>query len=78
METQIKEDTDSITIHPPDKLKSAIINSFDDHRLFMAFTIAGFSTEHSIIDGADSVDVSFPNFISELKGIGAQIEYLVT
>ena len=75
---QIKEDNDSITIHPPDKLKSAIINSFDDHRLFMAFTIAGFSTEHSIIDGADSVDVSFPNFISELKGIGAQIEYLVT
>ena len=52
---------------PPDKLKSAVINSFDDHRLFMAFTIAGLSTEHSIIDSADSVDVSFPNFISELK-----------
>lgn len=74
----IKEDNDSITISPPDKLNSAVINSFDDHRLFMAFTIAGLSTEHSIIDSADSVDVSFPNFISELKGIGAQIEYLLT
>ncbi len=75
---QVKEDNDSITIHPPNKLKSAVINSFDDHRLFMAFTIAGLSTEHSIIDSADSVDISFPNFISELKRIGAQIEYLIT
>ena len=65
---QIKEDNDSITVRPPDKLRNASINSFDDHRLFMAFTIASLSTEHSIIDGADSVDVSFPNFISELKG----------
>ncbi|HKX96991.1 MAG TPA: 3-phosphoshikimate 1-carboxyvinyltransferase [Candidatus Nitrosocosmicus sp.] len=75
---QVKEDNDSITIYPPNKLKSAVINSFDDHRLFMAFTIAGLSTEHSIIDSADSVDISFPNFISELKRIGAQIEYLIT
>ncbi|HKU83045.1 MAG TPA: 3-phosphoshikimate 1-carboxyvinyltransferase [Candidatus Nitrosocosmicus sp.] len=73
---QIKEDTDSLTIYPPDKLKNAVINSFDDHRLFMAFTIAGLSTEHSIIDSADSVDVSYPNFIRELKGTGAKIEQL--
>jgi 3-phosphoshikimate 1-carboxyvinyltransferase len=75
---QVKEDNDSITIYPPNKLKSAVINSFDDHRLFMAFTIAGLSTEHSVIDSADSVDISFPNFISELKRVGAQIEYLIT
>jgi 3-phosphoshikimate 1-carboxyvinyltransferase len=75
---QVKEDNDSITVLPPDKLKSAVINSFDDHRLFMAFTIAGLSTENTIIDSADSVDVSFPNFINELKGIGAQIEFLFT
>jgi 3-phosphoshikimate 1-carboxyvinyltransferase len=74
----IKEDNDSITVRPPDKLRNAAINSFDDHRLFMAFTIASLSTEHSVIDGADSVDVSFPNFISELKGIGAQIDYMLT
>ncbi|WP_458747476.1 3-phosphoshikimate 1-carboxyvinyltransferase [Candidatus Nitrosocosmicus sp. T] len=75
---QVKEDNDSITVLPPEKLKSAVINSFDDHRLFMAFTIAGLSTENTIIDSADSVDVSFPNFINELKGIGAQIEFLFT
>ena len=42
----------------------------------MAFTIAGLSAENTIIDSADSVDVSFPNFINELKGIGAQVEFL--
>jgi 3-phosphoshikimate 1-carboxyvinyltransferase len=73
---QVKEENDSITVLPPDKLKSAVINSFDDHRLFMAFTIAGLSAENTIIDSADSVDVSFPNFINELKGIGAQVEFL--
>jgi 3-phosphoshikimate 1-carboxyvinyltransferase len=75
---EIKESNDSIIINPPDKLKSAVINSFDDHRLFMAFTIASLSTDHSIIDSANSVDVSFPNFINELKAIGAHIEYLFT
>jgi len=75
---RIKEDNDSITVRPPDKLKNAIINSFDDHRLFMAFAIAGLSTEHSIIDSADSVDVSYPNFTNELRAVGAQIEYMLT
>ena len=75
---QIKEDNDSITVRPPDKLKNAIINSFDDHRLFMAFAIAGLSTEHSIIDSADSVDVSYPNFTNELRAVGAQMEYMLT
>jgi 3-phosphoshikimate 1-carboxyvinyltransferase len=73
---QVKEENDSITVLPPDKLKSAVIKSIDDHRLFMAFTIAGLSAENTIIDSADSVDVSFPNFINELKGIGAQVEFL--
>ena len=64
---QVKEENDSITVLPPDKLKSAVINTFDDHRLFMAFTIAGLSAENTIIDSADSVDVSFPNCPGFLK-----------
>lgn len=71
---QIKEDYDTVVITPPTEIRNASINSFDDHRLFMAFTIAGLSTDKTIINGADSVDVSFPNFINELRSIGAQIE----
>jgi 3-phosphoshikimate 1-carboxyvinyltransferase len=69
----IKENFDSITIYPPKKIKSTMINSFDDHRLFMAFSIASLATEESIIHGAESVDVSYPHFVSDLKKLGAKI-----
>jgi 3-phosphoshikimate 1-carboxyvinyltransferase len=70
---EVKEEFDSIVIKPPKKIKNASINSFDDHRLFMAFCIASLSTEESTIDGAESVDVSYPGFISEMKRLGASI-----
>jgi 3-phosphoshikimate 1-carboxyvinyltransferase len=70
---EIKEEYDSIEIYPPKKIKNATINSFDDHRLFMAFCIASLATEESVVDGAESVDVSFPGFISEMKRLGATI-----
>jgi 3-phosphoshikimate 1-carboxyvinyltransferase len=70
---EIKEDFDSITIYPPKTIKSASINSFDDHRLFMAFSIAALATEESTIYGAESVDVSYPNFVTDLKKLGAKI-----
>jgi 3-phosphoshikimate 1-carboxyvinyltransferase len=70
---EIKEDFDSITIYPPKTIKSATINSFNDHRLFMAFSIAALATEESTIYGAESVDVSYPNFVTDLKKLGAKI-----
>jgi 3-phosphoshikimate 1-carboxyvinyltransferase len=70
------EKEDSITIKPPQKIKSATIESFNDHRLFMAFTIAGLATENSTIEGAGSVDVSYPNFINDLKNLRADIRLL--
>ncbi|WP_148686691.1 3-phosphoshikimate 1-carboxyvinyltransferase [Candidatus Nitrosocosmicus hydrocola] len=74
----INEKKDSITIRPPAKINSTTIESFNDHRLFMAFVIAGLATENSIIEGAESVDVSYPHFINDLKGLGADIEFLKT
>jgi len=70
---EVKEELDSIVINPPKKIKNASINSFDDHRLFMAFFIASLATEESTVDGAESVDVSYPDFINEMKKLGARI-----
>jgi 3-phosphoshikimate 1-carboxyvinyltransferase len=70
---EVKEDFDSITIYPPKTIKSSSINSFDDHRLFMAFSIAALATEESTIYGAESVDVSYPHFVTDLKKLGAKI-----
>jgi 3-phosphoshikimate 1-carboxyvinyltransferase len=70
---EIKEEFDSIAINPPKEIKNASINSFEDHRLFMAFCIASLMTEKSEIDGAEFADVSFPGFVGEMKRLGASI-----
>jgi 3-phosphoshikimate 1-carboxyvinyltransferase len=63
---------DEITIVSPKKLRNAHINSHNDHRLFMSFVIASMMTEKSIVDGVESVDVSYPSFIQDMKKIGAK------
>jgi 3-phosphoshikimate 1-carboxyvinyltransferase len=63
---------DEITIVSPKKLRNAHINSHSDHRLFMSFVIASMMTEKSIVDGVESVDVSYPSFIQDMKKIGAK------
>ncbi|MDW0177633.1 MAG: hypothetical protein QOK80_03420, partial [Nitrososphaeraceae archaeon] len=63
---------DEITIVSPKKLKSALIDSHNDHRLFMSFVIAAMITEKSVVDGVESVDVSYPSFIQDMKNIGAK------
>ncbi len=62
---------DEITIVSPKKLKSALVDSHNDHRLFMSFAIAAMMTAKSVVDGVESVDVSYPSFIQDMKKIGA-------
>lgn len=71
---RIKEQNkDEICIIAPKVLKDASLEAFNDHRLFMAFTIASMLTQKSIVAGAESVDVSYPNFLQDMKRIGARI-----
>jgi 3-phosphoshikimate 1-carboxyvinyltransferase len=52
------------------QLKSARLSSFGDHRIAMAFAIAGLLAEgETEIDGAECAAVSFPNFFDELKNV---------
>lgn len=69
----IREFHDGLKITAPQLMKNASLEAHNDHRLFMAFTVASMMTEKSIVAGAQSVDVSYPNFISDMKNIGAKI-----
>lgn len=73
---RVVEQNDSIEIEPPKQIQNASVQSYNDHRLFMAFAIAGLSTSHTEVDGADSVDVSYPKFVSDIARIGGRIEYI--
>jgi len=69
----VEESRDSLFITPPKKIKNATIDSFDDHRLFMAFFIASMASDESTIEGSESVDVSYPKFLNDMKNLGATI-----
>lgn len=69
----IEETQDRISIRSPPVLQNASLNSFDDHRLFMGLVIASLLTQHSTLSGAESVDISYPNFLEDLTKLGADI-----
>jgi 3-phosphoshikimate 1-carboxyvinyltransferase len=69
---RILEYNDGLKITAPKILKNASLEAYNDHRLFMAFSIASMMTEKSIVAGAESVDVSYPNFVSDMKALGAR------
>ena len=66
----IKELPDGLEISGPTKLKGALVESFGDHRMAMALTVAGLvASGEIIVENAEAVDVSFPNFFELLDGL---------
>jgi len=67
---EVEEREDSMTIHGGNRLRSAKVRSFGDHRVAMSFAIAGLSSDGGLeIDDADCVDISFPSFFALLDQI---------
>jgi 3-phosphoshikimate 1-carboxyvinyltransferase len=69
----IVEKDDGMILNPPTTLKGADLNSEDDHRLFMAFCIAGMYVGGCTVSDPESVDVSYPNFVDDMNHVGAKI-----
>jgi len=67
MGAQVEEFPDGMLIPGRQKLHGAYIESFDDHRIAMAFAIAALRAEgETTIRGAEAVAVSFPEFFEAL------------
>jgi 3-phosphoshikimate 1-carboxyvinyltransferase len=76
MGAQISELPDGLVIKQS-KLKGVPVNGHDDHRVVMALAIAGLNSEgDTIIDTAEAVNVTFPEFIELIKASGGNIQYL--
>jgi len=69
----VEEKEDGLILESTDKLHSVDLNSENDHRLFMAFCIAGMYVGNCTVSNPESIDVSYPNFISDLKRVGGKI-----
>jgi 3-phosphoshikimate 1-carboxyvinyltransferase len=67
MGAELEEFPDGMRIPGGQKLHGAKVESFDDHRIAMAFAVAALRAEgETTICGAESVAVSFPEFFEAL------------
>lgn len=69
----VTEKEDGLILEAPKIIKSAELDSSEDHRLFMALSIAGMFVGNCTVTDPDSVDVSYPTFIQDMKKIGANL-----
>jgi 3-phosphoshikimate 1-carboxyvinyltransferase len=68
MGAQVTEMIDGLEIHGPAALHGARVASFGDHRVAMAFAIAGlFAEGETIVQNADCIRESYPGFETVLE-----------
>ncbi|NNM35576.1 MAG: 3-phosphoshikimate 1-carboxyvinyltransferase [Nitrosopumilus sp.] len=71
---KVQENDDGMILETSDKISGADLISEDDHRLFMAFCIAGMYVGNCTVTDPESVKVSYPNFVEEMNRMGAKIQ----
>ena len=70
---KVQEKEDGLILERPQKAVGAELNSENDHRLFMAFCIAGMFVGDCKVTNPESIEVSYPNFISDVAKVGGKI-----
>ena len=70
MGAEVEEFDDGIAVSGPTELRGASINSFGDHRIAMAFSVAALlATGETNIKGSECVEISFPEFYQLLHSL---------
>ncbi len=70
MGVPVEEFPDGLSIQGSKTISGGRVFSHGDHRIAMSLAIAGlFAEQETVIDGVDSVPVSFPGFFDRLKEI---------
>jgi len=73
MGVKVAEEKDRMLVTGSD-LKGAVINSYNDHRIAMAFSIPGTLVGNTTINNAECVRKTFPEFWDILKSIGGRLK----
>ena len=70
MGAEVEETADGLNVFGPTKLRGAVVDSFGDHRIAMAFSIAALIAEGDTeIRGSEAAAVSFPEFFELLDSL---------
>ncbi len=68
-----KESRGGMVLEPAERPRGADLDPENDHRLFMAFCIAGMFVGGCTVGDPESAAVSYPGFIAGMRGAGAEI-----
>jgi 3-phosphoshikimate 1-carboxyvinyltransferase len=71
----VEELPDEIRLNGVKQLKEAKLQSYGDHRMAMALSVAGLVAKgETVVDGAESIPVSYPSFVEDMRKLGAQLK----
>ena len=57
-----------------DERETVVINSHGDHRIAMAFGVLGAALGGVVIEGAECVSKTFPDFWKSLQSVGGKLK----
>ena len=66
----VEEGEDFIRISPPEKLNHAAIDTYDDHRMAMCFSLVSLSDTPVTINDPKCTSKTFPDYFEQFKQIG--------
>ncbi len=69
---RVESGSDWIRIHPPTQLQPATIQTYDDHRMAMSFSLAAFGNAAIRIDDPGCVAKTYPEYFQVLSSLCAQ------
>ncbi len=70
----VDEQHDGLMIHPPDRIKLARIDTYDDHRMAMSFALAGLKCPGLVINDPRCCAKTFPDFFQRFEAMLAHTQ----
>lgn len=64
---RVEEHEDGMTIYPVEKMRPAVIQTYNDHRMAMSFSLIGLRVDGVIIENPSCVSKTFPNYFEALE-----------
>lgn len=73
MGVKVKEEENKLTV-TGSPVKGSVIDTRGDHRIAMAFSLLGLVCGDTVIENAECVSKTYPEFWETLRGIGGKVE----
>ena len=68
-QAEVRETTDSITIYPPEKLQPATIETYNDHRMAMCFSLVALGGVPVKIMDPACINKTYPKYFDDFLRI---------